>query len=195
MLWCLLGSSRHLPKYQLPSSFPRWVHLLNYEGKQGAQGTTVLQPGIVKGFAPREGQGPGHSRGWRRAGGGSGASAGGGADGAGRARLQLVTSAETGHGRAGEARRCLTPVLAAPAATSCATGKLGCQPCPRSHGSHRTPPSEHPATCKVGCQGLSGARGRRSGAEVFTLPVVTRPGAAGNGRLQGQGWEHARAGV
>lgn len=191
MLWCLLGSSRHLPKYKLLSSFPQWVQLPNYEGKQGAQGTAVLQPGIVKGFAPREGRGPGHSRGWRRAGGRSGASAGRGAEGAGRARLQFVTSAETCRG---------SPAVFDPSARgSCChqlchrqVGLPALSPEPRHPPD---PPSKHPATCKVGCQGLSGARGRRNGAEVFTLPVVTRPGAAGNRRPQGQGWEHARAGV
>lgn len=45
------------------------------------------------------------------------------------------------------------------------------------------------APCKVGCRGPSGAWGRQSGAEVFTLPVVTQPGAAGNRWPQGQGWE------
>lgn len=78
-----------------------------------------------------------------------------------------------------------------------AHGSCCCQLCQASQGCQSLLWSRGDGTCWTPPPGtlqggLSRAWGRWSGAGVFTLTAVTRPGAAGNYCPQGQGWERAR---
>lgn len=179
---------------QFPAAlcFPLMSCLPNYKDKQGVQGITALQAGSLKGLAPREVQGPKHSRGTL----GTGVRPAVGTGPALAEGLRVPAAAFAAcHVRKDRAWLCVgSPAVFDPGTQGSSCCKLSSQPRLWSRSTQRTP-CPGTATCKVGYRGLSGVWGRQSGAEVFTLPVVTRPGAAGNRQPQGQGWEQARAGV